>query len=741
MVENLIYIEDASRTAVRKQRKALGSNVVDYIVELITNADDSYKRLESKGLVPKDNAKPIYIELRHFRDEYVFSVTDNAEGLNKEQIQNIFSRYGSDNAGGEMVASRGIFGQGATDVMVNAAMDKKHAMLESIKEGEISKFYFGWDEDTGKRYLKEKIVKFNKGQFEEYRLKYYVPENGTIMTFGVPTAVKFKQATLIDDIEGSYSLRYILSAPNRQVFIIRGKSRHLLSSSKHLFDEEKLLKEYQFEFKYSDIDIIGKLRLYRNEQKSKNADYKTDVLVSDTNGVVYANTMFGFEKMAKAKDISGKLILDGLYSLCKKHLNQPYPDEIINDDRTGFNTKHDFYQVLTKQYIDSYIKDCISVYGTVIEEVDISKNKKFQKALNAINKWMSEELKRDIPGGGLKGFTPPIDGLDFGKSSISITRNATYDLKLIINPTLISIEDDIFIDVTNNINNLTFTPEVINYRLSDVDQNGCVKKSISISAQKITYGDNYVVLTASSKSYSKSISINIVDIDVYYPNNGIGFEQPEATYVEGGNHKTHVWFDTNYYDYGTEIVVTSNDINVVTKKIILSETMKVLDSLGKFEVVFSGGVVGNDYNLTLEVVKDGFKTSQLIHIRNQAKPSPGTKGMFTAIKLWIEEGEHFQTTFDYKTGTIYINAKSPINISMMGDLSNITPEKLLFNEKLTKYLSDLIAFQCAVIDVKELERKNQITISDEDRFEDYLKHLNRKKAEVFNRILLAIKEP
>jgi len=619
-------------------------------------------------------------------------------------------------------------------------MDKKHAMLESIKDGEISKFYFGWDKDTGKRYLKNKTVNFNKGQFEEFRLKYHIPENGTIMTFGVPTAVKFKQSTLIDDIEGSHSLRYILSAPNRQVFLIRGKSRHSLSSAKYLLNEEKLLKKYPFEFKYSDIDIIGNLILYRNEQKSKDGDYRTDILVSDTNEVVYANTMFGFEKMARAKDISGKLILDGLYSLCKKHLNQPYPDEIINDDRTGFNTKHDFYQFLTKQFLDSYIKDCISEYGAVIEEVDISKNKKFQKALNAINQWMSEELKRDIPGGGLKGTTPPIDGLDFGKSSISVTRNATYDLKLIINPTLISVEDDIFIDVTNNIDNLTFTPEVINYKSSDVDQSGCVKKSISISAQKITYGDNYVVLTASSKSYSKSISINVVDIDVFYPSNGIDFEQPEATYVEGGNHKTHVWFDTNYYDYGAEIIVTSNDLDVVTQKIKLSETMNVLDSLGKFEVIFSGGVAGNDYSLVLEVLKDGYKATQIIHIRNQTKPAPGTKGMFTAIKLWTEEGEPFQTAFDYKTGTIYINAKSPINVSMMGDLSNTNPEKPTFNEKQTTYLSDLIAFQCAVIDVKELERKNQITIADEDRLENYLQNLYRKKAEVFNRILGAMRE-
>jgi hypothetical protein len=734
------YIEDANRTARRKQRKSLGFKVIDYVVELVTNSDDSYKRMESKGLIPIEGKKPIYIELKKSRDHFVISVTDNAEGLENEQILKIFGKYGGDNAGGENVASRGIFGQGATDVMVNAAMDKKQAMLESIKDGAISKYYFGWDEQTGKRFIKNKPINFNKGQFEEFRKKSQIPLNGTIMTFGIPSSVKFNESTLIDDIQGSHYLRYILSSQNREVYFIKGNKKQLLTSSNYLLSDDLLLKKYTFGFNYSDTQINGTLFLYRNKLKAKSPEYKTDILVSDTNEVIYANTMFGFEKMAKARDISGKLVIDGLYSLCKKHLNQEYPDEIINDDRTGFNTKHEFYQILTNKYIDSYIKDCINEYGADIDELDISKNKKFQNALSAINKWMSEELKRDIPGGGLAGKTPPVDGLDFGKNTIYITKNATYDLKLIINPSLIAPEDDIIIEVANNFDNVTFTPDVINYNSDEIDGNNIVKKSISINAKKITYGDNYVVLTASSKSFTKSISINIVELDIFYPKNGIGFESEDATFVEGINHKTNVWFDLSTYGLGTEITVYSENLNIITTNIVLNEEMIIVDNLGKFEVFFNGGNLGGDYLITVKVLNDGFEVSQRIHIRNHSKPTIGSKGMFTAIKLWVEEGHSFQTTFDYKTGIIYVNARSPINISMMGDLLNTDPEKPNFNEKQLKYLSDLIAFQCAIIDVKELERKNQIEISEEDRLEDYLGNLYRKKMDVYERILKAMQE-
>ena len=63
MEEKRIIIEDSSRTARRKQIKNLGSSAIDYLVELITNSDDSYKRLEGAGFLDVDSEKVIYIDL------------------------------------------------------------------------------------------------------------------------------------------------------------------------------------------------------------------------------------------------------------------------------------------------------------------------------------------------------------------------------------------------------------------------------------------------------------------------------------------------------------------------------------------------------------------------------------------------------------------------------------------------------------------------------------------------------
>ena len=742
MEDKRIVIEDSSRTARRKQIKNLGTTAVAYLVELITNSDDSYKRLEEAGTVDVNAEKVIYIDLKKKNGEYVFSVTDNAEGMSEDRVLQIFQKYGGDNAGGgNGGGSRGIFGQGATDVMVNASMDDKDAMLESIKDGVMCRFYFNWDDKTGQRVLEQKKLTFNKNQFEGIRKNLKIPENGTRMTFGVPSTVKFKESTIVDDLEGAYALRYILSAPNRKVILTKAGGASIeLSSAKYILDENNLLDRKAFNFVYEGDTLQCELSLYRNPNKPKEGDYKTHIIVTDSKEVVYANTFFGFEKMPKGKDISGVLKIDGLYDLCKKHLNQANPDEIINDDRTGFNEKHEFFKQITKKHLDKIISDCINTHATPIEEVDITKNKKFKNALSAMNKWMSEELKRDIPGGGESGKNPPADGLDFGKVKISITKGVSYDLKLYINPELITTEDDIFVDVDNNDGEyITFTPDVIVYDESEI-KDGIVTKSISLSALNITPEDDYVILTVSSKSYSKSLAIKVLDVDVIYPADGFDFELKEATLTPNGNHKSVLWFDTDIYELGTKITLSSNDFTIITKEVVLKQDYMVTDNIGKFTVIFTGGVVGNDYTLKAICEKDGLTKEQIVHIRNSEARDPGTKGMFTSIQLWQDEDEDFQILFQKKTGVIYINPKSPINKAMMGDLSNTDPQKPTFTKAQNQYIADLLAYQSALIDVQELERKNQIDINPEERLQAYDQAISEKKAKVFSRIFKAMEE-
>ena len=740
MEDKGFVIEDSSRTSRRRQLKTLGNSAISYIVELVTNADDSYRRLETKGLVNQDTVKPIYIEVSESRGSTLISVTDNAEGMSNQRIFELFSgkSYGADNSGGEATTSRGIFGQGATDVMVNSAMDKKQAMLESFKDNEFNKFYFDWDHTTATRILRPKTVKINESQMEEFRSKLKIPFNGTKMTFGVPSSVKFKPKTLIDDLNGIYSLRYILNSKNRKVELTLYNQNHTLSSSKFELSQLPLIKSVKFSLNFDSIEINCHLDLFNNANKQADIDYASHILVVDKNNNVYANTMFGFEKMPKSKSISGILVMDGVYRLAKKYLNKENPEEIFNDDRTGFNTKHEFYKLITSKFLDPIIRESLNQVVSETENLDFSNNKKFKDALSAINKWMSEELKNEIPGGAETGKTAPIDGLSFNRTTITITKGKTYSLRLIINADLIYENDDIFIEAINNTGIIEFTPQVLNYKKEEVKDGNIVIKSITISAIELTNELNFLILRASSKSYSKSISIFVVESELGNAINGMSFEQEEIIFSSNTEHKSKVWFDSEIFPIGTEINFFTEGLNISTNKVILSNEMLVSNTIGCFVVISSGGEIDNSYQITGTIMSNSYSFFQKVIIRNQLLKPQGNRGMITAIKGWVEDGAQFQITFEEKTGTIYINLRNPINIQLMGDLSAINPENPKFNDRQIRYLADLLSFQSALIDIKELERKNQIMINEQDRIEDYINYLNKKKTEIFDRIIKSL---
>ncbi len=87
-----IYVQDSLRKKKRAIKDALGNDILRYIAELLTNSDDSYRRLENQN-IDSNKEKVIYIELKKEKrksadniDSYVLSVTDNAEGMTLETL-------------------------------------------------------------------------------------------------------------------------------------------------------------------------------------------------------------------------------------------------------------------------------------------------------------------------------------------------------------------------------------------------------------------------------------------------------------------------------------------------------------------------------------------------------------------------------------------------------------------------------------------------------------------------------
>ena len=86
----------AGRFGRQQADQAIKRDVIRALVELITNSDDSYRRLESRG---KEVDGRITIEVLRKRQQSVFRVTDYAEGMDGNALDQALGVYAEDTSG------------------------------------------------------------------------------------------------------------------------------------------------------------------------------------------------------------------------------------------------------------------------------------------------------------------------------------------------------------------------------------------------------------------------------------------------------------------------------------------------------------------------------------------------------------------------------------------------------------------------------------------------------------------
>jgi len=146
MAEHIV--RDSLRKKIMDQKSVFGNNVVELLTEIITNSDDSYSRIEANT---GDNS-PKIIDIYLDRRKSEFTIVDKAEGMSKQELISIFEEYASDTSRTEIGNNvRGMFGRGATDVLVESSMEEKANMMISIKDNKATKLSFMFDKITGDR--------------------------------------------------------------------------------------------------------------------------------------------------------------------------------------------------------------------------------------------------------------------------------------------------------------------------------------------------------------------------------------------------------------------------------------------------------------------------------------------------------------------------------------------------------------------------------------------------------------
>lgn len=336
---------DAGR--VQSQSTATIRYIVDAIVELVTNSDDSYKRLEERGTATKGDIK-VYIQRVKGNKCKKLAVTDLAEGMDRDEVEKALTFAGATSGFEERRSVRGLFGRGLKEVITALG----RAQIYTIKDNESCIANVWWDAKEGLMYeLLESPYTPTKEEREEIGI---IEGNGTVVRISVTSEriICPTLKTLLPQVNKHYALRDINSTTNRKIKLEfespqKGKLKDFKIVSYQAPEGTEIVAETINLPSYGD-DV--ELRIYESkealESPYNNPQARAGLLIK-TSGAILDNQLFEYQSEEAGRFFFGEVICDGLAERLREG-----DWGVIAPDRTGINWRHQYCELLRKKVED-----------------------------------------------------------------------------------------------------------------------------------------------------------------------------------------------------------------------------------------------------------------------------------------------------------------------------------------------------------------------------------------------------
>lgn len=393
------------RVALQQADQAIRKDVIRALVELITNSNDSYHRIENMG---GEVSGIIVVEIQRRHTNSVMRVRDHAEGMTGDQMDEKVGTYGAATSGfGEGKSVRGMWGRGLKDAFYGLG----HGNVISFSEGwfHSCSLLIKGSTPTYEREQPNRATKALRSQHD------MLSGNGTVMEIVVSRPdVRIPQFdNMRHMLERHYELREIMSNPHRKVLLReldgRGKTKQEVQLSYKPPVSVKILDDV---FRVPNYPASVHLEVYRADvplsTPSEEYDYADGGLLVLSKHVVLALTLLKFENNEYASRFYGRITCDYLHDLLKK---EP-PEPVLTATRDGINWRHEFARAL-KAEVEARLEPLVEEErrrAQAEERSTINKRLKerLSRALRELNEIASSEL--GSVGNGVGG-----DGSNTGK--------------------------------------------------------------------------------------------------------------------------------------------------------------------------------------------------------------------------------------------------------------------------------------------------------------------------------------
>ncbi len=373
---------------IEQLSKATVKSLVDGIVELVTNCDDSYKRLEDEGQEVGGKIE-VYVNRKKGGICEKLIVKDFAAGMTKEQLEKAIEFAGVTSGFEEGRSVRGLFGRGLKETII-ALGDGE---IKTIKNGKECKTKLWFDKKLRKPQYDDDLLEDIKNTQEK---------DGTVITINI-TNEKIKileYQNFKEQLSKHYALRDINGSKHRDIRLtfedLKRKSKF---DTKIIFShpEGKKVKE-------EDIKIHGygdkiKVVIYESSTSLDSPQYNpfglAGILIK-TKGAILDNQLFRFDNDSAGLYFFGEAICEGMEERLRKG-----ETEIIDPNRSGLEWRHEYCLALSRE-IEKVLEPYVLEKRRTLERkpekaVKESTNKMLRKLCSLLNELAKQELEELTP--------------------------------------------------------------------------------------------------------------------------------------------------------------------------------------------------------------------------------------------------------------------------------------------------------------------------------------------------------
>lgn len=420
----------ADRVAIQQADQAIRKDVMRALVEIITNANDSYSRLEQAGQTVRGE---MIIEVQRKHRNSTIRVRDFAEGMTDKRMDKVVGTYGEATSGlKEDQRVRGMWGRGLKDSVFGLG----YGHVRSFKG---TRFY------SCSLLLKDGVPTFELDDpipaTAALREKYGIPEgNGTLIEIIVSREdVKMPQYNnLRNYLQRHFELRPIMSSPNRRIVLRDMASGVKIRQENELSYKapigEKVLEET---LQIEGYPAEAQLEVFRSNiqlsTRGEEGDYADGGLLVISRDIVISLTMLKFENDPYAGYFYGSITCDYLHDLLKND------EPVLTATRDGINWTHPFAKAL-KLAVEAKLEPLIQEereHAIHDEQTKLDKKlrKKLDRALHELNTIAVSELrdqrdtekkKIELPESGI-GFFPERLYVQTGQTATLVLRVASNE--------------------------------------------------------------------------------------------------------------------------------------------------------------------------------------------------------------------------------------------------------------------------------------------------------------------------